>query len=143
MVTTGLSLFLTVFILHLNYKTHNTPVPRWLNFLLCMKRRKIDTNEEEARINSISDSMMNNNGKVGSFEHLVEKTTGLRTNKEQNDNAKRKENIQEEWKEAVKRIDHGFFFLFVIIFSLLLLIMIYPYDNEVVIDKNAKCQFGS
>ena len=36
-----------------------------------------------------------------------------------------------EWKMAVQTIDHGFFLVFLIIFSLLLLIMLYPYDTSV------------
>ena len=35
------------------------------------------------------------------------------------------------WKMVIQTIDHGCFVVFLIIFSLLLLIMLYPYDTSV------------
>ena len=36
-----------------------------------------------------------------------------------------------QWKMVIQTIDHGCFLVFLIIFSLLLLIMLYPYDTSV------------
>ena len=144
MATTGLSLFLTVFILHLNYKTHNAPVPRWLNFLLCMKRRKIAVKDnEDIIVKSVTGSMVNNNGKLNSYETVVERTIEIEENPNSKESkSRKKQSLEEEWKDVVKRIDHVFFFLFLIIFSFLLFIMMYPYDNDVKLNKNAKCPYG-
>ena len=40
-----------------------------------------------------------------------------------------------QWKMAIQIIDHGCFLVFLIIFSLLLLIMLYPYDNSVTFEE--------
>ena len=40
-----------------------------------------------------------------------------------------------QWIMVIQTIDHGCFVVFLIIFSLLLLIMLYPYDTSVSFEK--------
>ena len=46
MATTGLSLFATVFVLHLHHNSHNTPVPRFLSRLLLLKTNTFHDDED-------------------------------------------------------------------------------------------------
>ena len=41
------------------------------------------------------------------------------------------DNIDEQWRQAVKRIDLVAFFLFMLIFGLLLIIMLYPHNTTI------------
>ena len=136
MATTGLSLFLTVFILHLNYKTHTSPVPGWLKSLLCVRRNSIKVQDrEETVVNTLTDESVNNNGKLRPFG-LATSEIGVNDSKKQN----MKDLVEKEWKLVVARFDQAFFFSFLFLFSLLLIIMIYPYDTSVNLDKT-KCSF--
>ena len=139
MATTGLSLFLTVFILHLNYKTHTSPVPGWLKSLLCVRRNSIKVQDmEETVVNTVTDESVNNNmnnGKIRPFG-LATSEADLNDSKKQNV----KDLVEKEWKLVVTRFDQAFFFSFLFLFSLLLIIMIYPYDTSINLDKT-KCSF--
>ena len=136
MATTGLSLFLTVFILHLNYKTHTSPVPGWLKSLLCVRRNSIKVQDrEETVVNTLTDESVNNNGKIRPFG-IAPSEADVNDSKKLNI----KDLVEKEWKLVVARFDQTFFFTFLFLFSLLLIIMIYPYETSVNLDKT-KCSF--
>ena len=136
MATTGLSLFLTVFILHLNYKTHTDPVPSWLKSLLFVRRNSINIQDSEKTvIKTVTDESTNNNAKIRPFGSVTSEPD-LNDSKKQNE----KDLLDKEWKLVVTRIDRGFFFAFLFLFALLLIIMIYPYDSSITLDKT-KCSY--
>ena len=137
MGATGLSLFLTVLILHLNYKTHNNPVPRWLTTVLFIRRNSIE-DQQETVVNPLTDKAINNNGKFNAFD-----TTASQANLKLGGGGdqKREKMLEREWKTVVSRIDHVFFFFFLFLFALLLIIMVYPYNTSAQLDKS-KCSFA-
>ncbi len=47
--------------------------------------------------------------------------------------------IERQWRLVVARCDFVFFIVFSVLFSLLMLIMLYPYDNVVRLDKEQNC----
>ena len=133
MATTGLSLFLTVFILHFDYKTHTGPVPGWLKSLLCVS---VNIQESDKPvIKTVADESTNNNGKIRPFG-LTTGEADLNGSEKQN----KKDLLEKEWKLVVSRIDCAFFFAFLFLFALLLIIMIYPYDSSITLDKT-KCTY--
>ena len=40
-----------------------------------------------------------------------------------------------EWKTVVRRIDHGFLLIFLLIFSMLLLVVAYPYKRSITLES--------
>ena len=118
MVTTGLSVIVTVLILHLHHETNKAPVPNWLRKVLFLKIKRY--------------AMEVNAKKV---------TLGIKNKKDMN-SAKEKRNryrlslceeevhnVDDEWRLAIRRIDRISFFVFLVIFSGLLLMMVLPYDD--------------
>ena len=129
MVTTGLSLFITVVILHLHHKTNFSPVPLWLRRLLCLRRNHVAERGDGIKqliINTINcNGTMEQRNKIGNG-------TGLDHSRETMDN------LDKEWKAVIRRIDRVCLFVFMFIFSALLIIMVYPYDTSVHLESG-KC----
>ena len=46
------------------------------------------------------------------------------------------ENIEEQWKLAVRRIDHACFFIFLVLFLILFVVMFYPYNSDLSLSKD-------
>ena len=65
-------------------------------------------------------------------EKICPRCSSRETTERDNDN-------KEQWKKAVRRIDLFAFFLFMLIFTLLLIIMVYPYDTSVSVTNNKDC----
>ena len=43
--------------------------------------------------------------------------------------------LDQEWKDVVRIVDHICFFVFIFIFSMLFIIMVYPYDTSVQLES--------
>ena len=122
MAATGLSLFVTVLILHLHHKTHKAPVPNWLRKVLFLKIRRSYTNEKYA--------MEVNNKKValGSLKTNDHFNLSVCRKDDNTDNVKEKRkecrlslfeeearNVDDEWRMAIRRIDRISFIVFLFI----------------------------
>ena len=148
MGTTGFSVLMTVIMLHLHHQPHDSPVPRWLCRILCLhfnNRRELQRRE--------TTEIMDHGVKLQTTEFNLSNGTV----RQSNDQPKFKEfrsdhwpkydkkelnqsKIMSQWKEATRRIDQLCFVFFFIIFGILALIMIYPYDRSVSLN-NVQCEY--
>ena len=125
MATTGLSLFVTVLILHLHHKTHKAPVPDWLRKVLFLKIRPSYTNEKyamEVNTKKVAPGSLKTNDRFNMSANRKDDNT---------DNVKEKRTwchlsffeVDGEWRMAIRRIDRISFFVFLFISIGLLLAM--------------------
>ena len=103
MTTTGLSLFVTVFVLNLHHKTHKAPVPKMLGL-----KKKVTNGIEEAddapNMNDINYKNYNDDAE--------ENQNGCRLSPDKEEADK----LDDEWRMAIRRIDRISFFVFFFIF---------------------------
>ena len=158
MGTTGFSLFVTVIILHMHHKKYNSPVPKWLCRLLFLKHQVVGKEPNEIDVichgiantpTQVNHSEMFNGQFNQSNGNLNHSNGDLNQSKENGPKTWRNYTrnilvdsyrIDDQWKQAVRRIDYLCLLLFFIIFGILALMMVYPYDRTVVLDT-MKCGF--
>ena len=103
MTTTGLSLLVTVLVLNLHHKTHKAPVPKILGL-----KKKVTNGIEEANdvpnINDINHKNYNDDAE--------QNQNGCRLSPDKEEADK----LDDEWRMAIRRIDHISFFVFFFIF---------------------------
>ena len=118
MVTTGLSVIVTVLILHLHHKTHKAPVPNWLRKVLFLKikRYAVEVNTKKVTPDTENKKEMKRGKEKRNRCRLSLCEEEVR-------------NVDDEWRLAIRRIDRISFFVFLVIFSGLLLMMVLPYDD--------------
>ena len=148
MGTTGLSLLVTVIILHLHHKPHDSPVPRWLCRILCLnfnERKGLQRRETtEIMDNSVKLKTESNlsNGQASLSNGTVRQSNGQQNWKDSRpDHLPKydKKELESQWKMATRRIDQLCFVLFFIIFVILALIMVYPYHKAASLN-NLQCE---
>ena len=132
MGTTGLSLFVTVLILHMHHTHHKSPVPEWLSGLLFLRSNGAI---HDMGYNSEDDEKTIQTNATGVINDVNETEDRLSKESRSNLVQTRKENFHEQWHLAIRRIDHIFFFIFLCIFIILLILIVYPYDSDTKIDK--------
>ena len=118
MVTTGLSVIVTVLILHLHHKTHKAPVPNWLRKVLFLKIKPYAMELDARKVTPGIDHKKDMNS-------AKEKRNRSRLSLCQEE----VQSVDDEWRLAIRRIDRISFFVFLVIFVGLLLIMVLPYDD--------------
>ncbi len=145
MATTGLSLFVTVIILHLNYKDPSRPVPNWVSTALSIRRRRGVTagNNNVSFTDNESGNTLSNQTATIAVGVDQEKTKGSDSIRSSAKWTTPRHDMgrEDQWKRVARRLDTVCLFLFLSTFALLLIIIAYPYDTLKKIDKN-DCSFG-
>ena len=121
MATTGVSLIVTVLILHLHHKTHKAPVPNWLRkvLFLTIKRYAMEVNVKKVTPGTENKKDMMNRG--------IEKRNRCCLSLCEEE----VHSVDDEWRLAIRRIDRISFFVFFVIFAGLLLMMVLPYGDTI------------
>ena len=157
MGTTGLSLLVTVIILHLHHKPHDSPVPRWLCRILCLnfndrrglqRRETTEIMDNGVKLEKTESSL--SNGQASLSNGTVRQSNGQQNWKDSRpdhlpkydkkyDKKYDMKELESKWKMATRRIDQSCFVLFSIIFVILTLIMVYPYYKASSLN-NLRCE---
>ena len=126
MTATGLSLFVTVLILHLHHKTHKTRVPNWLRKVLFLKIRPSYTYENctmEVNTKKLAPGTLKANVSADRKDHNTDNVTDKRKGCHLSLFEQDAQNVDDEWRLAIRRIDRISFFVFLLISIGLLLAM--------------------
>ena len=135
MATTGLSVFITVFILQLHHKTFTKPVPVWIRRLLFMGPNSVaETTRHTDGLKQLATNTIQSNG---TLEQCAKNSENVE-NESKNSGSQSHVDCDHEWKAVIRRIDHCFFLLFLLIFSMLVLIVAYPYKGSITLESG-KC----
>ena len=154
MGTTGLSLLVTVIMLHLHHKPHDFPVPRWLCRILCLnfndkrelqRRETTEIMDNGVKLEKTETSL--SNGQPSIPNGTVCQSNGQPNWKDSRSDHRPKHDkkeltqskIESQWKIALRRIDQLCFVLFFMIFVILALIMVYPYYRAASLN-NLQCE---
>ena len=145
MGTTGFSVLMTVIMLHLHHQPHDSPVPRWLCRILCLhfntprklhRRETTEIMDHGVKLQTTEFNLSNGTVRQSNGQPKFTSDHWLKYDKKELNQSK----IMSQWKEATRRIDQLCFVLFFIIFGILALIMIYPYDRSVSLN-NVQCEY--
>ena len=133
MGTTALSVFITVIILHLHHKTFTKPVPMWLLRLLLIKPNSVmETTRQANGPRKVANNTLQSNGIL---EQYVKTFESMENEPKDYSRSPCHVNCDHVWKTVVRRIDRGLFLIFVLIFSMLLLVVTYPYKRSVTLES--------
>ena len=143
MGTTGFSVMMTVIMLHLYHQSHDSPVPRWLCRILCLhfnnwrelqQKETTEMTDHSVKLQTTEFNLSNGTVRQANGQPKLKDPPSDHWPKHDKKELTQSQ-IMSQWKAATRRIDQLCFVLFFIIFGILALIIIYPYDRSVSLDN--------
>ncbi len=131
MAMTGISIVISVLMLHYHHAPPNRPVPKWLDRVLMMTKPRLSSSkdvETEKRSQSQTTLAFQENKVVPVEINQVKQ--GLEWNSPMVDQVEIKD-YAVQWRAVLRRMDLFFCISFLFVFIILLIVMIYPYKQSV------------